>query len=96
VSDVTIKKLPASQGHSFGPGSLESMLLTTWTNKHGVGKVRLTGWFTAYCGHGNEHSVRIDERGAAADFDGWETWQAAFELISFGLEDWTDQCEDGS
>ena len=89
----TITKFPARRSHSFGPGSLESMVLTTWTNKHGIGKVRLTGRFTVYCGNGSEHTVRIDERGYAADFENQETYEAASELLSFGLEDWDDVCD---
>jgi hypothetical protein len=48
----------------------------------------------AYCGHGGEHPVRIDERGFAGDFEGWHTWQVALELCAVGLDGWDDPCWD--
>lgn len=44
---------------TFGPGALESMTLTSWTNKHGIRKVRLAGPYTVYTQHG-QTDVRID------------------------------------
>jgi hypothetical protein len=94
MSDAVIAKTPPTKGYGFGPGSLEAITLTTWTNKHGIGKVRIAGWFMAYCGHGGEHPVRIDERGFAGDFEGWHTWQVALELCAVGLDGWVDPCWD--
>ena len=92
----TITKNPRRETVTFGPGALESIKLTTWTNKHGIGKVRIAGWFTVYCGHGGEHPVRIDERGFAEDFLGWETWKVATELCMVGIDGWVDPCWDGA
>jgi len=44
---------------TFGPGALESLTLTSWTNKHGIRKVRLAGPYTVYTQHGRS-DVRID------------------------------------
>ena len=92
----TITKNPRRETVTFGPGALESIKLTTWTNKHGVGKLRAAGDFTVYCGYGNEHSVRIDEISVAADHEGLEPSAAVDELVGYSLEGWSDPCDDGA
>lgn len=57
--------MPHTRKHTFGPGSLESMVLTTWVEKKTEDnvkyKARFKGRYTVYCGNGWEHDVEIDE-----------------------------------
>jgi hypothetical protein len=91
----TITKNPRRETVTFGPGALESIKLTTWTNKHGVGKLRAAGDFMVYCGYGNEHTVAVNETSAAADHEGDEPSAAAHELVGYSLENFSCPCCDG-
>lgn len=89
----TIQLHPPRKGYSFSVGAKERLILTTWTSSHQIGKIRLTGWYDIFCGAGNTHTVRIDERAATADFKDFSVDETADQLIEFGLESWTDDCD---
>jgi hypothetical protein len=81
---------------TFGLGSMESLRLTTWTDRRsGIRWERLSGTFTVYCGMGNSHTVEIDER----DWErptvnhSTEADDEAARLLDWALEDWSDPCE---
>lgn len=49
----------------FGPGSLESVELRQWLRPRTQGAIlvsEIRGFFTVYCGAGNEHTVEVTER----------------------------------
>lgn len=94
-NDVTITRTPKRRRFTFGPGSLEAMALSAWTTKHGVGKLRIQGQFTVYCGNGGEHVVSIRDERHADTFDGCSPEGAAASMISDWLDDeWSDPCDD--
>jgi len=57
--------MPHTTVQKFGPGSMESLTLTTWVSKREGDnlryKARLEGTYTVYCGNGWEHDVQIKE-----------------------------------
>lgn len=61
--------MPSINQHTFGPGSLESLVLKTWVSKVDNGKRRLTGrlegTYTVYCGNGWTHEVEVSEQVSA-------------------------------
>jgi hypothetical protein len=100
--------------YRFGPGSLEQIELIAAPASHqrftvgptdsGHTQVRVRGFYTIYCGMGNEHTVRI--RGMAyclgceadnfvgVELDGRVTDldEIAAQLVEFELEGWFDPC----
>ncbi len=93
-NEITITRLPKRRRFTFGPGSLEQMVLSAWTNKHGVGKLRVQGSFTIYCGNGGEHTVSIYDDRYADSFEGCSPEGAASAMIQDYLDDeWSDPCE---
>jgi len=54
----------------FGPGSLEGVTLRVWAHRRDADHLfgRLEGWYTVYCGAGNDHQVAINEV-----HDGWKS-----------------------
>jgi len=104
--------------HRFGPGSLESIRLIEAPAHHerfqfertGHRQVRVEGWFTVYCGMGNEHTERIKSPPVCLNCASGEGLPIGFVLgrsylsdpavLALGLvwaelEDWFDPCDDG-
>lgn len=91
-SEVLISRRPRRATYTFGPGSLESITTTTWTTKHGVGRIRTRGTFMVYCGRGGVHSTRIDITGDASDYLGDTVDEATGTLVMDALDNWSDPC----
>lgn len=93
--DATVTKNPPTRTYRGGPGSLEMVTITTWTNRHGIGWIRVYGEYDVYCGNGAEHRVDLDVREWAADHVGADIDDAAHAVIARALDnDWFDPCED--
>lgn len=90
----TITKNPPRRTWHGSPGSLEMVDVTTWTNRHGIGMIRVRGHYDVYCGNGGEHRVAIDERDWTSEYVGLDIDDAAHTLIGHALDDWFDPCED--
>jgi len=90
-----IKSNPPRATVTFGPGSLESLKLTTWTTKHRVGRVKVVGDYLVYCGFGGTHTVAIDVWDAAEDHVGAEPEEVAEVLVGYGLEGYSCSCHYG-
>ncbi len=70
--------------------------------------VKVTGYYTVYCGEGWEHTVRIDQSecvcpGDALWDNAYRAWngrdasaasEVAAELVEYQLEDWFDPCNE--
>jgi hypothetical protein len=83
-------RLPRST--TFGPGSMESLRLTSWTkSSSGIRWARLSGFYSVYCGMGNTHTVDIEIRDWATETDPDDE---ADRLLNIALEDWSDPCSE--
>ena len=75
---------------TFGPGALESMTLTSWTNKHGIRKVRLAGPFAVYTQHG-QSDLQLDITECLSDcldtFGDESPESVARTLVEWALDD---------
>ena len=92
-NEVTITRTPKRRRFTFGPGSLEEMSFSAWTTKHGVGRLKIEGTFSVFCGAGSEHRVRISDTRHADSFEGCSPEGAATAMISDWLDDeWSDPC----
>jgi hypothetical protein len=101
--------------YRFGPGSLERIELIASPASHqrftagptepGHTQVRVQGFYSVYCGMGNEHTVPIrsmayclgcGEVNATLDDLGWAPGleDIAADLVEFELEPWLDPCEE--
>lgn len=78
--------MPHVEEHTFGPGSLESLVLKTWVSKFDGSNRRITGrlegTYIVYCGEGWTHEVEIKE-----DTSAWasETGLGTDALLLFEL-----------
>lgn len=98
--------LPFPQRTTFGPGSLEDLVLSSWVDRHHTRWVRLQGTYQVYCGMGNEHTVTIatrehlslvirnlDYNHEASPTDELAA-NVAQDLLDGVLDRWSDPCDD--
>ena len=75
---------------SFGPGSMERLHLTRWTDRHRNVKIRLQGIYPIYCGEGNVHWLDVDERDhlshLVTDHDIFEVEDLAQALLNWATD----------
>lgn len=105
-----------SRTHTFPPGSLESMTVRTTVlrrdqvTRAALYSVTVSGYYAVYCGMGNAHLVRVNERdtvwstntrdkrtvtvGAAHFGSSGAAEEVARMFIEYALENWYDPCED--
>lgn len=61
--------MPVTTTHTFGPGSLEDVTLTSWVSKREGDDRQITltlkGTFRVYCGYGWEHTLDVNIRDGA-------------------------------
>lgn len=89
---ATTKTPALPRSTTFGPGSMESLRLTSWTKpSSGIRWARLSGAFAVYCGMGNTHTVEVEVRDWATLTDPDDE---AARLLEIVLEDWFDPCDD--
>lgn len=83
--------------HTFGPGALESITLTTRPESDKLDHPihHAAGEFMVYCGHGNSHAVAIDIQDDAAGHANAAHDEVAMTLVGYALEDYLCPCEDG-
>ncbi len=90
------------QATTFGPGSLESIELRKRFRHVGFTRpqVRAVGFFTIYCGMGNDHSVRVDSgyvdtADVVANVHGSSVndEDLAAVLVDWSTDDWSDPCD---
>lgn len=91
--------------HTFGPGSLERLVLerrgVRLDDGHPQVQARLSGVYVVYCGEGWDHQVPIatdwvptSDLGPFSDRDTSE-WRdrEAHALVEVALSDWADPCQ---
>ena len=91
---------PFPQETRFGPGLMETWVLTSWVTPGHGRMVRLRGTYPVYCGMGNEHSFPMDIRSKLEDTmreanGSDDPTDVALALSGWAMEDWSDPCGDG-
>jgi hypothetical protein len=92
LTTTTLTKTPKRATILGRPGSLEMIVVTTWTSKYSIGWIRVKGWYDVFCGNGGTHRVAIDERSWTSDYVGEDVEDVATALIEESLYDWSDPC----
>lgn len=79
--------MPHVEEHTFGPGSLESLVLKTWVSKVNGSETQITarleGTYTVYCGEGWTHEVRVKESESGWNSESFEESTRLFQLHNF-------------
>lgn len=105
--NVPLTDRPPAATYRTGPGALEMVTITTWTRRE-IGRIRISGYFDVFCGHGGTHRVPVSAMSSTREMfsvlgePNGRTWDgpyptvddAAAELVEWALWNWTDPCDD--